>query len=238
MANVKQYTDQIAKAQKGREVRDSIVKAINAVSEENNSYGIQQAEAMVARLEAAITEAKRTGGVTIADLEELTEATSAKFNSITQKFELADDEINSTLSAVSESVAKKVDSTTYNSEIAQIKTLIDKATKYQKGDVVTGTCNTGGFLTATNKAVLFIIPLDKIIDTSKVTVTVTSLKMCVRQNGYLVGSADSQVESKTAITTQSVEPGGLRLTVQYAASIGGTNNDAVGVSANYKISFS
>lgn len=33
MANVKKYTDQIAKAQKGRDVRDAIVNAINAVSD-------------------------------------------------------------------------------------------------------------------------------------------------------------------------------------------------------------
>ena len=38
MANVKKYTDQIAKAQKGRDVRDAIVNAINAVSDENNEY--------------------------------------------------------------------------------------------------------------------------------------------------------------------------------------------------------
>lgn len=38
MANVKKYTDQIAKAQKGRDVRDAIVNGINAVSDENNEY--------------------------------------------------------------------------------------------------------------------------------------------------------------------------------------------------------
>lgn len=38
MTNVKKYTDQIAKAQKGRDVRDAIVNAINAVSDENNEY--------------------------------------------------------------------------------------------------------------------------------------------------------------------------------------------------------
>lgn len=38
MANVKKYTDQIAKAQKGRDVRDAIVNAINVVSDENNEY--------------------------------------------------------------------------------------------------------------------------------------------------------------------------------------------------------
>jgi hypothetical protein len=38
VANVKKYTDQIAKAQKGRDVRDAIVNAINEVSDENNEY--------------------------------------------------------------------------------------------------------------------------------------------------------------------------------------------------------
>ena len=38
MADVKKYTDEIAKAQKGRDVRDAIVNAINEVSDENNSY--------------------------------------------------------------------------------------------------------------------------------------------------------------------------------------------------------
>lgn len=36
MADVKKYTNQIAKAQKGRDVRDAIVNAINEVSDENN----------------------------------------------------------------------------------------------------------------------------------------------------------------------------------------------------------
>jgi hypothetical protein len=36
VADVKKYTNQIAKAQKGRDVRDAIVNAINEVSDENN----------------------------------------------------------------------------------------------------------------------------------------------------------------------------------------------------------
>lgn len=38
MADVRKYTEQIAKAQKGRDVRKAIVDAINEVSDENNSY--------------------------------------------------------------------------------------------------------------------------------------------------------------------------------------------------------
>lgn len=54
MANVKKYTDQIAKAQKGRDVRDSIVNAINAVSDENNEYN--QVKADILSAQSNITE--------------------------------------------------------------------------------------------------------------------------------------------------------------------------------------
>ena len=46
MADVKKYTNQIAKAQKGRDVRDAIVNAINAVSDENNEYNQSKADAL------------------------------------------------------------------------------------------------------------------------------------------------------------------------------------------------
>lgn len=54
MANVKKYTDQIAKAQKGRDVRDAIVNAINAVSDENNEYN--QVKADILSTQSDITE--------------------------------------------------------------------------------------------------------------------------------------------------------------------------------------
>lgn len=62
MANVKKYTDQIAKAQKGRDVRDSIVKAINEVSDENNEYNQVKANILAAQkdIAAKVTENKQT----------------------------------------------------------------------------------------------------------------------------------------------------------------------------------
>lgn len=54
MANVKKYSDQIAKAQKGRDVRDAIVNAINAVSDENNEYN--QVKADILSAQSDITE--------------------------------------------------------------------------------------------------------------------------------------------------------------------------------------
>ena len=58
MANVKKYTDQIAKAQKGRDVRDSIVNAINAVSDENNEYNQVKADILSAQSDIAEKVAK------------------------------------------------------------------------------------------------------------------------------------------------------------------------------------
>jgi hypothetical protein len=54
VANVKKYTDQIAKAQKGRDVRDAIVNAINEVSDENNEYN--QVKADILKAQTDITE--------------------------------------------------------------------------------------------------------------------------------------------------------------------------------------
>lgn len=54
MANVKKYTDQIAKAQKGRDVRDAIVNAINEVSDENNEYN--QVKTDILKAQTDITE--------------------------------------------------------------------------------------------------------------------------------------------------------------------------------------
>lgn len=53
MADVKKYTDQIAKAQKGRDVRDSIVNAINAVSDENNEYNQVKSDILAAQSDIA-----------------------------------------------------------------------------------------------------------------------------------------------------------------------------------------
>jgi hypothetical protein len=54
VANVKKYTDQIAKAQKGRDVRDAIVNSINAVSDENNEYN--QVKTDILKAQTDITE--------------------------------------------------------------------------------------------------------------------------------------------------------------------------------------
>lgn len=71
MADVKKYTDQIAKAQKGRDVRDSIVNAINAVSDENNEYNQVKADILAAQADVAkkVAENKQTEQTFAADIK-------------------------------------------------------------------------------------------------------------------------------------------------------------------------
>lgn len=49
MANVRKYTEQIASAKKGRDVRAAIVSAINEVSDENNTYNQTKADIQAAQ---------------------------------------------------------------------------------------------------------------------------------------------------------------------------------------------
>lgn len=86
MANVKKYTDQIAKAQKGRDVRDSIVNAINAVSDENNEYN--QVKADILSAQSDITEKvkknEQTGQKFAADVKKVEELKQGLDTDITQ----------------------------------------------------------------------------------------------------------------------------------------------------------
>lgn len=49
MADVRKYTEQIAGAKKGKDVRSSIVAAINEVSDENNQYNQVKADILAAQ---------------------------------------------------------------------------------------------------------------------------------------------------------------------------------------------
>lgn len=62
MADVKKYTEQIANAKKGKDVRASIVAAINEVSNENNEYNAAKEAINVDRtaIEQAVEENKQT----------------------------------------------------------------------------------------------------------------------------------------------------------------------------------
>ena len=86
MADVKKYTDQIAKAQKGRDVRDSIVNAINAVSDENNEYNQVKSDILAAQSDIAekVTKNEQTEQTFAADVKKAEELKQGLDTDITQ----------------------------------------------------------------------------------------------------------------------------------------------------------
>lgn len=86
MADVKKYTDQIAKAQKGRDVRDSIVNAINEVSDENNEYNQVKSDILAAQSDIAEKVAKneQTEQTFAADVKKAEELKQGLDTDITQ----------------------------------------------------------------------------------------------------------------------------------------------------------
>lgn len=86
MADVKKYTDQIAKAQKGRDVRDSIVNAINAVSDENNEYNQVKSDILATQSDIAEKVAKneQTEQTFAADVKKAEELKQGLDTDITQ----------------------------------------------------------------------------------------------------------------------------------------------------------
>lgn len=123
MANVKKYTDQIAKAQKGRDVRDSIVKAINEVSDENNEYNQVKADILSAQSDIAekVTKNEQTEQTFAADVKKTEELKQGLDTDITQGTAL-----KSQLDAAVETAAsskKNLDAS--NTTAGQTKTALD-----------------------------------------------------------------------------------------------------------------
>ena len=86
MADVKKYTNQIAKAQKGRDVRDSIVNAINAVSDENNEYNQVKSDILAAQSDIAekVIKNEQTEQTFAADVKKAEELKQGLDTDITQ----------------------------------------------------------------------------------------------------------------------------------------------------------
>lgn len=86
MADVKKYTDKIAKAQKGRDVRDSIVNAINAVSDENNEYNQVKSDILAAQSDIAekVEKNEQTEQTFAADVKKAEELKQGLDTDITQ----------------------------------------------------------------------------------------------------------------------------------------------------------
>lgn len=89
MANVRKYTEQIASAKKGKDVRAAIVSAINEVSDENNTYNQTKADIQAAQksINADVTKNQQTQQAFNSDLQEAKEVQkdlTAKMNNAQQ----------------------------------------------------------------------------------------------------------------------------------------------------------
>lgn len=123
MADVKKYTDQIAKAQKGRDVRDSIVNAINAVSDENNEYNQVKSDILAAQSDIAEKVAKneQTEQTFAADVKKAEELKQGLDTDITQGTALKS-QLDDTVKTADTS-KKNLDAS--NTEAGKTKTALD-----------------------------------------------------------------------------------------------------------------
>ena len=111
MANVRKYTEQIASAKKGKDVRAAIVSAINEVSDENNTYNQTKADIQAAQksINADVTKNQQTQQAFNSNLQEAKEVQkdlTAKMNKGTTLAENLEKK-NTTATSLDESLGEK-----------------------------------------------------------------------------------------------------------------------------------
>ncbi len=111
MANVRKYTEQIASAKKGKDVRAAIVSAINEVSDENNTYNQTKADIQAAQksINADVTKNQQTQQAFNSDLQEAKEVQkdlTAKMNKGTTLAENLEKK-NATATSLDKSLGEK-----------------------------------------------------------------------------------------------------------------------------------
>lgn len=111
MANVRKYTEQIASAKKGKDVRAAIVSAINEVSDENNTYNQTKADIQAAQksINADVTKNQQTQQAFNSNLQEAKEVQkdlAAKMNTGTVLAENLEKK-NTTATSLDKSLGEK-----------------------------------------------------------------------------------------------------------------------------------
>ena len=111
MANVRKYTEQIASAKKGKDVRAAIVSAINEVSDENNTYNQTKADIQAAQksINADVTKNQQTQQAFNGNLQEAKEVQkdlTAKMNKGTTLAENLEKK-NTTATSLDKSLGEK-----------------------------------------------------------------------------------------------------------------------------------
>ena len=111
MANVRKYTEQIASAKKGKDVRAAIVSAINEVSDENNTYNQTKADIQAAQksINADVTKNQQIQQAFNSNLQQAKEVQkdlAAKMNTGTALAENLEKK-NTTATSLDESLGEK-----------------------------------------------------------------------------------------------------------------------------------
>lgn len=111
MANVRKYTEQIASAKKGKDVRAAIVSAINEVSDENNTYNQTKADIQAAQksINADVTKNQQTQQAFNSNLQQAKEVQkdlAAKMNTGTALAENLEKK-NTTATSLDKSLGEK-----------------------------------------------------------------------------------------------------------------------------------
>ena len=111
MANVRKYTEQIASAKKGKDVRAAIVSAINEVSDENNTYNQTKADIQAAQksINADVTKNEQTQQAFNSNLQQAKEVQkdlAAKMNTGTALAENLEKK-NTTATSLDKSLGEK-----------------------------------------------------------------------------------------------------------------------------------
>lgn len=111
MANVRKYTEQIASAKKGKDVRAAIVSAINEVSDENNTYNQTKTDIQAAQksINADVTKNQQTQQAFNSNLQEAKEVQkdlTAKINKGTTLAENLEKK-NTTATSLDKSLGEK-----------------------------------------------------------------------------------------------------------------------------------
>lgn len=142
MANVRKYTEQIASAKKGKDVRAAIVSAINEVSDENNTYNQTKADIQAAQksINADVTKNQQIQQAFNSNLQQAKEVQkdlAAKMNTGTALAENLEKK-NTTAASLDKSLGEKNTAATKTVQTLEADiTAANKAAKTLEADTAT-----------------------------------------------------------------------------------------------------
>lgn len=110
---------------------------------------------------------------------------------------------------------------------------------YRRGESIDVNMGTAGFVTTGSKEIYFVVPLGKPV-IGNPTVSVASINgLTLRQNGaYKCGSTGSSATKPSRYGAAVADSNAIRITAAWDYSTDAANNDAIGIYASIRITFS